>query len=108
VIKCRKPPRKKCRFMAEVREKSRLPTGREKVRKGSQEMKGEVWMDIRSDRQKGLILFPNKELTLLPIIVVPRCAALAQLFRKNKGELYRKSLETMIYLIQVTKRQIGI
>lgn len=35
---------------------------------------------------------------------VDRQAAL--LFRKNKGERYSKSLDNLIYLIQVTERQI--
>ena len=34
--------------------KDRLPIGRKRVQKGSRNMRGEVWMDIRSDRQKGL------------------------------------------------------
>jgi len=32
----------------------------------------------------------------------------APLFRKNKGELYRKSLKNMIYLTKVTERQKAI
>jgi len=32
----------------------RLPIGQKRARKGSQEMKGAQWLDIRSDRQKGL------------------------------------------------------
>ena len=54
MIKCKKTPRKKCRNVAERRKKDRLPIGQEIVRKGSRNMRGEVWMDIRSDRQKGL------------------------------------------------------
>jgi len=54
VIKCKKTPREKCRFVAERRKKDRLPTRRKVVQKGSQEMRGESWMDIRSDRQKVL------------------------------------------------------
>ena len=52
-IKCKKTPREKCNFVAEE-EKDRLPIGRKSVRKGSQKMRGEVWTDIRSDRQKGM------------------------------------------------------
>ena len=53
VIKCKKTPVKKCSFEAEVRKKDRLQTG-QKALERSQEMKGAQWMDIRSDRQKGL------------------------------------------------------
>ena len=54
VIKCKKMPRKKCRFVAEEEKKARLPIGHKRARKGSREMKRAQWMDIRSDRQKGL------------------------------------------------------
>ena len=54
VIKCKKTPRKKCSFVSEEAKKDRLPIGRKRARKGSQKMKGAQWMDIRSDRQKGL------------------------------------------------------
>ena len=54
VIKCKKTPRKTCRIVSEEEKKDKLPTGHKRARKGSQKMKGAQWMDIRSDRQKGL------------------------------------------------------
>ena len=54
VIKCKKTPRKKCSFVAERRKKDRLLNRAKKALERSQEMKGAQWMDIRSDRQKGL------------------------------------------------------
>jgi len=35
MIKCKKTPRKKCRIVAERREKDRLPIGRKKPGKGA-------------------------------------------------------------------------
>ena len=40
--------------MAERRKKDRLPKRAKKAQERSQKMKGAQWMDIRSDRQKGL------------------------------------------------------
>jgi transposase len=36
------------------RKKDKLPIGHKRTRKGSPKMKGAQWMDIQSDRQKGL------------------------------------------------------
>jgi len=52
--KMKKTPRKNVDLWREGEKKDRHPIGRKRVRKGSQEMRGESWMDIRSDRQKGL------------------------------------------------------
>ena len=38
-------------------EKDRLPIGQERAWKGSREMEGAQWMNIRSGRQKGLEIF---------------------------------------------------
>ena len=43
--------RKQYRYAAKE-EKDRLPIGGKNAPKGSREMKGAQWMDIRSDRQK--------------------------------------------------------
>ena len=41
------------------RKKIDFQSGRGRARKGSQKMKGAQWMDIRSDRQKGLSYVDN-------------------------------------------------
>lgn len=53
MIKCKKTPGENVEQQRRG-EKKRLPIGCGNVRKGSRKMRGEVWMDIRSDRQKGL------------------------------------------------------